>query len=98
MVTAVMADGCSALAARAHGAATRDLMRLTPDNQAAVKALARALDIAPTYAQANYYMGLLQCEAGNWKEGRERARLAHDEAAVAPSLLHHHHVGAWREV
>ena len=50
----------------------------------AVKALAKALDIAPTYAQANYYLALLQCEAGNTFEGRERARLAHD---LDPNLM-----------
>ena len=49
-----------------------------------VKALVKALDIAPTYAHAHQYLAQLQCEAGNAKEGMERARLAHD---LEPSLV-----------
>ncbi|HEY0136950.1 MAG TPA: hypothetical protein VGB85_22865, partial [Nannocystis sp.] len=49
-----------------------------------VKALVRALEIAPTYAHAHQYLAQLQCEAGNIKEGLERAKLAHD---LEPSLV-----------
>lgn len=44
----------------------------------AVKALVRALEIAPTYAHAHQYLAQLQCEAGNTKEGLERSKLAFD--------------------
>ena len=49
-----------------------------------VKALVRALEIAPTYAHAHQYLAQLQCEAGNIKEGLERAKLAHD---LEPSMV-----------
>jgi len=49
----------------------------------AVKALVKALEIAPTYAHAHQYLAQLQCEAGNTKEGLERAKLAYD---LDPSL------------
>ena len=38
--------------------------------------LAQALDIAPTYADAQRYLGDLQCEAGRVDEGLRRLRLA----------------------
>ena len=50
----------------------------------AVQALVKALEIAPTYAHAHQYLAQLQCEAGNTKEGMDRARLAYD---LEPNLL-----------
>jgi len=44
----------------------------------AASSLARALELAPTFADAQEYLGLLQCEAGRGDEGVRRLRLAAD--------------------
>jgi serine/threonine-protein kinase len=46
------------------------------DPAAAASALIRALEIAPAHAEAQRYLGELQCEAGRLDEGRRRLRLA----------------------
>lgn len=42
----------------------------------AARSLRQALDIAPTYAEAHYFLGLLQLEGGRAREGLERILLA----------------------
>ncbi|MEM9459672.1 MAG: protein kinase [Myxococcota bacterium] len=44
----------------------------------AVRHLTKALEIAPTYAAAHEYLGILQCDAGRSTEGARHIRLAHD--------------------
>jgi serine/threonine-protein kinase len=47
------------------------------DYAAAVESLERALDIAPTCALAQDYLGQLECEAGRGNTGSQRILLAH---------------------
>lgn len=51
--------------------------------RSAAIALTRALEIAPTYAAAHEYLGILQCDAGRSKEGVEHIELARE---LDPSL------------
>lgn len=46
------------------------------DYAAAAIALARALAIAPTFADAHEYLGMLQCEGGHVEEGLRHLRIA----------------------
>jgi serine/threonine-protein kinase len=55
------------------------------DFGAAVRSLARALIIAPTYAEAQEYLGMLECEAGRPEDGARRLAFA---AELNPSLSH----------
>jgi serine/threonine-protein kinase len=54
------------------------------DYRAAVCSLESALKIAPTYAAAHEYLGMLQCEAGRGKEGARRLEHA---IALDPTLM-----------
>lgn len=56
---------------------------------AAVEALTRALDIAPTCALAQDYLGQLECEAGRGENGSKRIALAHalDASVLAGQAL-----------
>ena len=49
----------------------------------AARELTKALEIAPTYAAAHEYLGMLQCEAGRSREGIQHIMLAHE---LDPSL------------
>ncbi|MEM7154291.1 MAG: protein kinase [Myxococcota bacterium] len=49
----------------------------------AARELTKALEIAPTYAAAHEYLGMLQCEAGRSREGIQHIVLAHE---LDPSL------------
>ena len=51
--------------------------------EVAARHLTAALDIAPTYAAAHEYLGILQCDAGRSKEGVHHIELAHE---LDPSL------------
>lgn len=72
----------------------------------AARHLAAALEIAPTYAAALEYLGLLQCEAGRSREGVGHIELAHQLDPTlhqgAFSVLRHHALrgdrGAWHEM
>jgi serine/threonine-protein kinase len=55
------------------------------DYPAAARAIQKALAIAPTYADAHEYLGMLQCEAGRAEEGAKRLRLA---ASLDPTLMY----------
>jgi serine/threonine-protein kinase len=55
------------------------------DFSAAVRALARSLLIAPTYPEAQEYLGMLECEAGRPEEGVRRLAFAKQ---LNPQLSH----------
>jgi serine/threonine-protein kinase len=56
--------------------------------QVATRALAKALDIAPTCADALEYLGRLECETGRVEAGMKRLRLAVElEPALASALV-----------
>ncbi len=57
------------------------------DYAASVGSLRRALEIAPTFADAHEYLGNLQLEADRIEEGTRRLRLAHDLEPALPMAL-----------
>jgi eukaryotic-like serine/threonine-protein kinase len=64
------------------------------DYRAAVRALNQALAIAPTCANANEYLGMLECEAGQSQSGTKRLKLATELDPELPypfSLLARHY-------
>ncbi|MCA9655431.1 MAG: protein kinase [Myxococcales bacterium] len=68
--------------AETHLAAAR-LAVNTGDFETAAHELTKALEIAPTYAAAHEYLGMLQCDAGRSREGVKHIELARE---LDPSL------------
>jgi tetratricopeptide (TPR) repeat protein len=70
--------------AEAHLAAAI-LATQSGDYRTAARCIERALNIAPTYADAHEYLGMLQCEAGRAEDGTKRLKLAH---TLDPTLVY----------
>jgi eukaryotic-like serine/threonine-protein kinase len=68
--------GAPGLAETQLAAARYELNR--GDFRAAALHLDAALEIAPTYAAAHEYLGMLQCDAGRSREGAQHILLAHE--------------------